>query len=101
VIVECGGQIEPTRASISDDGEKWIDVGVARGSRSAIDIAPFVREGQRFRYVRLIDAKAGLSNRTRWPGADIDAVGAIGMIPAPVADRSPGETPDNTIFQLD
>jgi hypothetical protein len=46
-----------------------------------LDIAPFVKPGQQFRFVKVTDAKAGLSNSSDWPGADIDAVGARNSLP--------------------
>lgn len=41
--------------------------------------------------MKLTDAKAGLSNQTRWPGADIDAVGCIGCEPVPKEGRAEGK----------
>jgi hypothetical protein len=58
-----------------------IDVGRVEGSTCTVDIAPFVKPGQHFRYVKLTDAKAGKSNDSEWPGADVDAVGAINTLP--------------------
>jgi hypothetical protein len=52
------------------------------GATCTIDIAPYVEPGQRFRFVKLMDAKAGKSNDSEWPGADINAVGAIHTLPA-------------------
>jgi OOP family OmpA-OmpF porin len=41
-----------------------------------IDISPFVKPGDTFHYVRLTDLKTNCGES--WPGADIDAVGAVG-----------------------
>lgn len=68
------GQIEPTNLEISKDGKTWIKVGKIDGGVSEVDIAPFVKQGELFYYVRLTDLKmeSGL------PGADVDAIAAIG-----------------------
>ncbi len=68
------GQIEPTDLEISKDGKKWIKVGKIDGGVAQVDIAKFVQPGELFYYVRLKDLKetSGL------PGADVDAIAAIG-----------------------
>jgi hypothetical protein len=80
-VFEIGPQVEPILVAISEEGKNWIDVGRVEGSTCSIDIAPFVKPGQRFRFVKLTDAKGGKSNGGNWPGADIDAVGAINTLP--------------------
>ena len=80
-IYEIGPEVEPLLIAIGEDGSNWIDVGRVEGSTCAADIAPFVEPGQRFRFVKLTDAKAGKSNDSEWPGADINAVGAINTSP--------------------
>lgn len=75
-IFEIGPQVEPTNVAISKDGVNWIHVGKVEGGTSGIDIGPKVQPGDRFSYVKLMDANARKSN----DGADIDAVGAIGSI---------------------
>lgn len=74
-ILEIGGDIEPVEAYISKDGKDWISVGQTGGGFSSIDIANYVEKTDVFRYVKVLDKgkKGG-----RWPGADIDAIGAIG-----------------------
>jgi hypothetical protein len=84
VIFEAGKAIEPTGIAISENGTDWIHVSRAKGSKSTIDIGPYVKPGQRFRYVRLHDAKSGKSVGSAYPGADINAVGALNS--QPVAD---------------
>lgn len=81
VIFEIGPAVEPTDVEISEDGQTWVKVGQAGGSKSTLDISQFVKPVQRFRFVKLTDAKAGLSSGTQWPGADIDAVGALNSRP--------------------
>jgi OOP family OmpA-OmpF porin len=75
-VFEVGPDVEPTHVSISADGDHWIDVGDVSGATADVDIAPFTEAGQVFRYVRLTDLKSACASG--WPGADIDAVGAIG-----------------------
>jgi len=75
-IFEVGPDIEPTRLEISVDGDHWIDIGRIEGGTAAIDIGPHVKAGDVFHYVRLTDLKTQCNGR--YPGADIDAVGAIG-----------------------
>jgi hypothetical protein len=81
-IFEIGPEVEPILVAISEDGKNWmIDVGRMEGSTCTVDIAPFVKPGQCFGFVKLTDAKAGKSNDSDWPGADINAVGAINTLP--------------------
>ncbi|MCT8338777.1 OmpA family protein [Flavobacteriaceae bacterium TK19130] len=68
------GAIEPTKLEISKTGNEWIEVGKIEGGTASVDIGPYVSKGDTFQYVRLTDLKtpSGI------PGADIDAVAAIG-----------------------
>lgn len=75
-VFEIGPNVEPTGLAVSNDGEQWIRVGQISGGQSEIDLAPYVAGATSFRYVRLVDLKSSCGGRT--PGADIDAVGAIG-----------------------
>jgi outer membrane protein OmpA-like peptidoglycan-associated protein len=75
-IFEHGPDVEPTAVAISKDGKKWLDVGKVGGGQASIDIKPFVSEGDSFSYVKLTDLKSAC--RSSYPGADIDAVAAIG-----------------------
>jgi len=81
VIFEVGNAVEPTLVAISETGKDWIKIGRAGGSKSTIDIGPFVKPGQRFRFVRLKDAEAGKSKGSPFPGADINGVGALNSQP--------------------
>jgi hypothetical protein len=81
VVFEVGGAVEPTAIAISEDGKLWIDVGRTKGGKSSVDVGPFVKPGQLFRFVKVTDAKAGGSNGSQWPGADIEAVGALNSLP--------------------
>ncbi|PCJ95292.1 MAG: hypothetical protein COA50_08755 [Flavobacteriaceae bacterium] len=68
------GQLEPTNLEISKDGKSWIKVGKIDGGVAEVDISPFVKRGELFYYVRLIDLKMD----SALPGADVDAIAAIG-----------------------
>ena len=68
------GTIEPTDLEISKDGVEWIRVGKIEGGVAEVDIADFAKPGELFYYVRLKD----LMKTTSLPGADIDAIAAIG-----------------------
>lgn len=74
-VFEIGPQVEPTGLAISEDGVNWVRVGKIEGGKSAVDIAAFARSGATYRYVKLVDLKQSCQD---YPGADIDAVGAIG-----------------------
>jgi len=68
------GQIEPTNIEISKNGTDWINVGKIEGGTAGLDIHDFVQPGDTFNYIRLTD----LDTYSGMPGADIDAVAAIG-----------------------
>jgi OOP family OmpA-OmpF porin len=75
-VFEIGPDIEPTRLEISKDGEQWVEIGEISGGTAAVDIRPHVNPGDVFHYIRLTDLRKACGGQ--WPGADIDAVGAIG-----------------------
>lgn len=75
-VFEVGPFVEKTELFISQDGEAWLPIGTIEGSRSDIDIAPFVPAGERYNFVRLVNA--GKSCGGQHSGADIDAVAAVG-----------------------
>jgi OOP family OmpA-OmpF porin len=75
-VFEIGPDIEPTKLSISIDGINWIEIGKIEGATAAVDISSKVEPEETFSYVRLEDL--GVACSGGWPGADIDAVGAIG-----------------------
>ena len=77
-IFEMGKYVEKTSAHISRDGQTWLSLGEIAGGQSSIDIAPFVKQGEVFSYLKLTDLKTACSVIDHWPGADIDAVAAIG-----------------------
>ncbi|HKK07394.1 MAG TPA: OmpA family protein [Gemmatimonadota bacterium] len=75
-VFEIGPAVEPTDLAISRGGKHWTKVGKIEGGRADVDIGPEVEPGETFRYVRLTDLKSDCGGD--WPGADLDAVGAIG-----------------------
>lgn len=91
-IFEIGPDVEGTAVAISPDGKNWVEVGAVKGATSAIDIAQFIAPDETFRYVRLTDDGLKCSGRT--PGADIDAIGAIGSGSRVVLDA-------NILFDFD
>ncbi|WP_108425298.1 OmpA family protein [Flagellimonas amoyensis] len=68
------GAIEPTILELSKDGSNWLEVGKIKGGTAMVDIHDYVKPGETFTYVRLTD----LATPSGVPGADVDAVAAIG-----------------------
>jgi|APHig6443717817_1056837.scaffolds.fasta_scaffold06828_1 hypothetical protein len=77
-IFECGPAMEATQLEISKDGKTWVNIGKIQGGKASVDIGNFVSTGDQFRFVKLTDLKVDCGGAT--PGADIDAVAAIGCI---------------------
>ena len=75
-VFEVGPAIEPMSLAISPDGAAWTEVGAIRGGTAQVDIAAVAKPGDRFRYVKVTDLKRACG--APYPGADVDAVGAIG-----------------------
>ncbi len=75
-VFEVGPAIEATHVEISTDGTTWIDAGRIAGGAASTDISPVATAGAAFHYVRLTDLRRGCGGP--FPGADIDAIGAIG-----------------------
>lgn len=81
VFFEVGPAVEPFQVEISADGKKWLSLGKQKGGQSTVDIGKFIRKTnppQVYHYIRLTDLKHTCGGPT--PGADIDAVGAIGAV---------------------
>lgn len=68
------GQLEPTELEISKDGNSWIKIGKIDGGVAEVDIEPYVKPNELYYYVRFTDLK----EKSGIPGADVDAVAAIG-----------------------
>jgi len=77
-VFEVGPSVEPTQLEISKDGTNWINLGRISGGKASVDIHNFVSPGDQFRYVRLTDLRSACGGE--YPGADIDAIGAIGCV---------------------
>jgi OOP family OmpA-OmpF porin len=75
-VFELGDDTEPTDISISADGKQWIRVGNIAGGTGEMDISGTAKRGEAYHYVRLTDLRSACHGN--YPGADIDAVGAIG-----------------------
>jgi OOP family OmpA-OmpF porin len=75
-VFETGKYVEETFLYVSKDGKKWISVGKIKGGNALVDIGDSTKPGDIFRYIKLVDAKTHPD--AKWPGADIDAVAAIG-----------------------
>lgn len=78
-IFEIGPSVEAMNVEVSPDGERWTSVGTAPGGPCSIDIGPYVAPGETFSYVRIRDIPHQGAESDAWPGADIDAVGALGV----------------------
>lgn len=75
-VFEVGKYVETTQIYVSKEGKKWINVGAISGGVSSVDIGDSVKKDEVFHYVKLEDLK--FDCKGSWPGADIDAVAAIG-----------------------
>jgi outer membrane protein OmpA-like peptidoglycan-associated protein len=75
-VFEVGPAVEPMRLAISQDGATWTEVGDISGGTAAIDIAQLAKPGDHYRFVRVTDLKRACGGP--YPGADVDAIGAIG-----------------------
>lgn len=74
-VFEVGPDVEQTFVAVSTDGKSWRDVGGIEGGTASVDIRSVADSGDVFRFVRLTDD--GRDCGGNYPGADIDAVGAI------------------------
>lgn len=99
-IFEVGPSVEAMRVDISADGQRWIPVGEAPGGSCCIDISPHVAPGEAFHYVRLRDIPHQGGESEAWPGADIDAVGAMRAASAERAVERL-ELPSEVLFAFD
>lgn len=76
-VFEIGPQVEATLLAISTNGTEWIDVGQIAGGTAMVDISTVGKPGETYPYVRLTDPKKRGCGGA-YPGADLDAVAAIG-----------------------
>lgn len=75
-VFEIGPAVESTSLAISKDGKTWIEVGDISGGVAAIDIKGTANPFDTYSFLKLVDKRAGCFGE--WPGADIDAIAAIG-----------------------
>lgn len=75
-VFEVGADVEPTDIALSNDGVTWTNAGRIAGGKTGLDLAEAGHRGQSYRFVRLTDT--GKSCSGDWPGADIDAIAAVG-----------------------
>lgn len=75
-VFEIGPDVEDQRVAVSADGSEWLELGDISGGTASVDIGEFTESQEVFRFIRLTDLKESCGSR--WPGADIDAVAAVG-----------------------
>ncbi|MFT3712126.1 MAG: OmpA family protein [Archangium sp.] len=75
-IFEDGPKVEATELELSVDGVSWVKVGRIEGGTAEIDLAGKVPSEEIYQWARLTDLESACN--AQWPGADIDAIGAMG-----------------------
>jgi outer membrane protein OmpA-like peptidoglycan-associated protein len=75
-IFEIGPDVEDQKVEISANGRDWLDLGQITGGTASVDIGELGGSEDTFNFVRLTDLRESCGNR--WPGADVDAVAAVG-----------------------
>ncbi|MBL8915867.1 MAG: OmpA family protein [Archangium sp.] len=75
-VFEDGPRVEATNLDLSVDGVTWVNVGRIEGGTAEVDIAGKVPTEEIYQWARLTDLKSACN--AQWPGADIDALGAMG-----------------------
>ena len=86
-IFEVGPDVEDTFVEISKNGSVWTPVGKVFGSTAGIDIDAYgFGVTDQFRFVRLTDDGNEGDQSGASVGADIDAVGAIFSVKAPIPE---------------
>lgn len=66
----------PVKVEVSRDGLSWVDLGGDLFTRTEIDIAGKGGKNATYNFVRITDLST-VDPADQWPGADIDAVGAL------------------------
>lgn len=86
-IFEVGPDVEDTFVEISKNGTDWTPVGKVFGSTAGIDIDFYgFGPADQFRFLRLTDDPNEGDQSGASVGADIDAVGAIFSVSAPIPE---------------
>jgi OOP family OmpA-OmpF porin len=75
-VFEVGPSVESMQVAISRDGKEWIDLGAISGGQASVDISASADPYEAYYFVRLTDLQTDCSGQ--WPGADVDAVAAMG-----------------------
>ena len=75
-VFETANNVEQADVYISKDGAEWAKVGSIEGSTTALDIKERATARDTYSYVKIADRKSSCTASN--PGADIDAVAAIG-----------------------
>lgn len=75
-VFETAPNVEQADVFISEDGAEWTKVGMIEGATTAIDIKDRATTRDTCSYVKVTDRKSSCTEKT--PGADIDAIAAIG-----------------------
>ena len=75
IVFEVGPDVEATKVELSNDLINWIEVGIAPGATSGVDINGKIPPGGKYRYLRLTDLKT--TKPGPWTGADIDAIAVV------------------------
>lgn len=75
-IFEPNENSSPVKVEVSRDGKNWLDLGEDLSTASEIDIAEKGGKNAVYNFVRITD-KSNVDPADQWPGADIDAVGAL------------------------
>ena len=78
-VFEVGPAAEKTKVEVSNDLQTWYNAGTAGGLVSGINLNGKVPEGRQFHYVRLTDLRTVPDGD--FPGADIDAVCGVNVVP--------------------
>jgi hypothetical protein len=66
----------PVKVEVSRDGKTWLDLGPDLTTASEIDIAGKGGKNAVYSFIRISD-ESKVDPADQWPGADIDAVGAL------------------------
>lgn len=92
-IFEVGPDVESTFIEISKDGITWHSVGKVFGTTAGIDIDAYgFTSSDEFKYIRLTDDGNEGGQTGASVGADIDAVGAISTVIAPMSCTAEDES---------
>ncbi len=100
-VFEAGPSPEAVAVEISFDGATWTSVGEAAGGPRALDISPFVKPTEMFRFIRLTDVRDSGGDSEPWPGAEIDAVAARRGLPPALPEPERIDIPNEVLFGFD